>query len=485
MNEFLWAAAEPAGRLDELTTADPARKDLPLRRDVRCLGLLLGTVLREQAGERLFALEEELRQLAIRHRELAEAQGVTTLAPAGEAQLQERALELLRALSLADCHQIVKAFSNFFELTNLAETNHRKRRLRAAQLAGSDKPGSLLGTLQRLQAAGVDGPAALELLGRVEIVPVFTAHPTEVARRVVLIKRRRIAALLAGFDRLPCDPAAALADQEAILATITALWQSDEVRRQRPTIQDEIRMGLDHYEQALLPPLPGLYRDLAAAFSAVYGLELEPAQLPQVIRFGSWIGGDRDGNPFVTPAATREALLAARELLLDHYLGRLDELLGLLTSSVGRVAPDPPLEEALTAGLQDLPAADPAVTRYPECETGRRFLALLRYRLRLARHTPGAAGACRPAEFAAGLQLLRDSLARSGGLRLARVHLDPLCAWCRPAASTCRPSISASTPRSMPGPWPSWPPAARPAACRRAPRPIPESCSRPCAPWRC
>ncbi len=426
MDEFLWAAVDPGSRLDELITSDPERKDLPLRRDVRCLGLLLGTVLREQAGEDLFALEEKLRQLAIRHRERVEEHGVAAPEPSDEPELQEQARELLHGLTLAECHQIVKAFSNFFELTNLAESNHRKRRLRAARLAGSDKPGSLRGTLQRLKNGGIDGPAALDLLRRVEVVPVFTAHPTEVARRVVLIKRRRIAALLAGFDHLPHEPAAALAGQEAILAAITGLWQSDEVRRQRPTIQDEIRMGLDHYLQALLPPLPRLYGELASSFAAVYGMELEQAQLPAVVRFGSWIGGDRDGNPYVTPAATREALQAAREMILDHYLERLDELVGLITSSTARVATDPALETALAADLEIFHAAAPEVARYPAAETARRFLALLRYRLRLARHAPDSAGACRAREFAAGLQQLRESLARSGGLRLARVHLDPL-----------------------------------------------------------
>ena len=426
MDDFLWAAADQAARLDELTTANPERKDLPLRRDVRCLGLLLGEVLREQAGERIFALEEELRQLAIRHRDLGEAQGATVLAPTGEAELQERARALIRTLDLAETHRIVKAFSNFFELTNLAETNHRKRRLLAARLAGSDKPGSLRGTLLRLKQAGLDGAAALALLRKVEVVPVFTAHPTEVARRVVLIKRRRIAGLLAGFDRLPLEPDAGQSDQQAILAAVTGLWQSDEVRRRQPTIQDEIRMGLDHYSQALLPPLAGLYRELAAAFAAVYDLELKSAALPQVVRFGSWIGGDRDGNPFVTPGATREALQAARRMILDHYLAAVDELVDLLTSSSSRTEPEPKLAAALAAGLEAYPAAAAEVARYPEGEIGRRFLVLLRYRLRLARHAPQDPAACDADAFAAALELLRTGLEASGGRRLARSHLDPL-----------------------------------------------------------
>ncbi|AMV70982.1 Phosphoenolpyruvate carboxylase [Desulfuromonas sp. DDH964] len=426
MDACLWQAADQASRLAELIGADPEGTGLPLRRDVRNLGLLLGVVLREQAGQRLFQVEEELRQLAIRHRDRIEEQGITTLDPEGEAELQERAIELLRGLSLGDCHQIVKAFSNFFELTNLAETNHRKRRLRAARIAGSDKPGSLRGTLRRLKEGGIDAATARGLLRQVELVPVFTAHPTEVARRVVLKKRRRIAALLAGFDHLPLETGAGLIDQEAILAAITSLWQSDEVRRQRPTIHDEIRMGLDHFPQALLPPLPGLYREVAAAFTASYGGETDPAELPLLLRFGSWIGGDRDGNPYVTPAATREALQASRELILDHYLATLDELIGLLTSSAGRVAPGAALEQALAQGLRAVPGATAEVDRYPECETGRRYLVLLRHRLRLARQGAETPGACRAEEFAAGLKQLRASLAGHGGLRLAQAYLDPL-----------------------------------------------------------
>jgi phosphoenolpyruvate carboxylase len=426
MSEFFWKATDQQQRLTELTSGTTEHKDRPLRRDVRSLGYLLGTILREQAGDRLFQVEEELRQLAIRHRELAEEQGETVLNRAGDHELQERALELIRGLNLGDCHQIIKAFSNFFELTNLAETNHRKRRLRAARLTGVTKPGSWFGTLQRLKAAGLDGSRVLQLLDRVEILPVFTAHPTEVARRVVLHKRRRIADRLGAFDRLPLDPVEGFLLQEAILAEISALWQSDEVRRRNPTISDEIRMGLDHYEQALLPTLPGLYQDLADALNGVFGLDVAASDLPTLVRFGSWIGGDRDGNPFVTPGATREALQNARETILNHYLAQIEELAELLTPSTCRIGVSAGLETALAGYLRDLPVADQALDNLPECELYRRFLYLVRYRLVQARRDPAAPGACNAAEFSTDLQLIRDSLAANGGLRLARSYLDPL-----------------------------------------------------------
>ena len=206
-------------------------------------------------------------------------------------------------MTVAEAYQIVKAFSTYFELTNLAETNHRKRRRRAALLASgaSDKPGSLRGTLLRMREAGIDAEQALEWLRQVQVMPVFTAHPTDVARRVVHFKQRRIARELELLDRLPLQHSEALHGQDSILAEITALWQTDEVRRRKPTVLDEIKMGLDHYPDSLMAPLPTLYEDMAAAFRQSSASTSTQQTLPTMVRFGSWIGGDRDGNPYVTP----------------------------------------------------------------------------------------------------------------------------------------------------------------------------------------
>ena len=197
--ELYWMVEDQRARLDELTSCDPALKEASLRRDVRSLGMLLGTVIREQAGIAVYEAEEELRHLAIRHRLLDSGQGTAALDSPEERELKERMVEIVRNMSENDAYQIVKAFGSYFELTNLAETNHRKRRLHAARFASDrdkDKPGSLRGTLRRMREAGISGPDALGCLGRIEMTPVFTAHPTEVARRVVLYKRRRIAQAL-------------------------------------------------------------------------------------------------------------------------------------------------------------------------------------------------------------------------------------------------------------------------------------------------
>src|SRR5919205_1074250 len=295
----LWHVEDQAARLAELTSQDRDLKEAPLRRDVRSLGRLLGEVLKEQVGDNLFSAVEELRLLLIEHREVHAAP-----------RLLERAEEIVSRLDVTEAHRMAKAFAIYFELTNLAETNHRKRRRRAAQTSPESlaQPGSFLGTLRRLRDAGVTRQQVLEWLAKIEVILVFTAHPTEVARRTVLFKRQRIATELEQLDRLPLTERESEKHEQAIIAEITALWQTDEVRRRRPTVRDEIRMGLDYYPSVLFETLPGLYDELADDFHEAYGVDLPANALPRVLRFGSWIGGDRDGNPLVTPECTRDAL---------------------------------------------------------------------------------------------------------------------------------------------------------------------------------
>lgn len=426
--ELYWLAEDQRARLDELTSCDPSQKDTLLRRDVRSLGMLLGTVIREQAGVAVYEAEEELRDLAIRHRRLNSSQSEALDTPE-ERELKERMVQIVSGMSENDAYQIVKAFGTYFELTNLAETNHRKRRLRATRFAAADKdkPGSLRGTLRRMREAGISGAEALAYLDRVEVTPVFTAHPTEVARRVVLFKRRRIARTLEKLDRLPLTDAAAIQGQEAILTEITALWQTDEVRRKKPTVIDEIRMGVNHYPDSLITPLPHFYQDMADAFLDVYGMPLTGRELPTVIRFGSWTGGDRDGNPFVTTDTTRSALQMARETILAHYLEDIDELRELLTPSSCRVGHSPELAAALERYCVTIPALVPKISAYPLCEQYRGFLAFVLHRLRCTQNEPGDPEAYPDAvSFCADLDLIRTSLAASGGERLARSYVDPV-----------------------------------------------------------
>ncbi|GFO56017.1 phosphoenolpyruvate carboxylase [Geomonas sp. Red276] len=427
--ELFWLSRDQQGRLREIIGADPEQKDLPLKRDVRSLGMLLGEVIREQAGLSVYETEEELRLLAIRHRQLKGGRDETEPESAEELELKERMVEIIRGLSEEDAYQVVKAFGSYFELTNLAETNHRKRRLQAIRLTSGtpDKPGSLRGTLLRMREAGVSGPEALAYLAEVEVTPVFTAHPTEVARRVVLFKRRRIAGVLETLDRLPLTDTVASHGQDAILTEITTLWQTDEVRRKQPTVLDEIRMGVNHYPESLILPLAHCYQDMADAFNDVYGMELAACDLPTVVRFGSWTGGDRDGNPFVTTDTTRLALAMAREVILSHYLVAIDELRELLTTSSCRVDFSPEIDEAIARHCTAFPAVIPKISSYPECEQYRRFLAIVRHRLELAHGDPEAPEAYRDAaSFREDLLLVRKSLNARGGGRLACHYVDPI-----------------------------------------------------------
>ena len=427
--ELYWIVQDQLARLDELTSCDPALKDTALRRDVRSLGNLLGAVIREQAGQAAYEAEEELRHLAIRHRQLNSGQGEEALELPEELDLKQRMIEIVRSMSQNDAYHIVKAFGTYFELTNLAETNHRKRRLRATRLASGikDKPGSMRGTLRRMREAGISGPDALAHLSRVEVTPVFTAHPTEVARRVILFKRRRIARELEKLDRLPLTDAVATSGQDAILTEITALWQTDEVRRKKPTVHDEIRMGVNHYPASLIAPLPHFYQDMADAFREVYGMQLSGRELPTVVRFGSWTGGDRDGNPFVTTDTTRVALQMARETILAYYLNDIDELRELLTPSNFRVGNPPELAAAIAHYCVEIPALAPIINTYPECEQYRRFLVFVLHRLRCTRSEPGDPDAYPDAAaFGADLNLIRTSLAERGGERLARNFVDSI-----------------------------------------------------------
>jgi phosphoenolpyruvate carboxylase len=257
---LLWNPESWSQRLAELEAQSGDLKEAPLRRDVRSLGMLLGEVLREQAGEELFADVEALRQGTIRRRD-AEAHGLDEEA----ARHAANALELVHALPVEQAILLTRAFAFYFELINLAETNHRKRRRIALRLSGQAgrQRGSLAGTLSAMRRVGIGADEALDWLKRVLIVPVFTAHPTEVARRSVMFKRRRIGDFLATLDRIPVPEQDLARLEQLVLAEITSLWQTDEVRSRRPTVYDEIKMGLDYYDVSIFETLPSLYREIS------------------------------------------------------------------------------------------------------------------------------------------------------------------------------------------------------------------------------
>src|SRR5499427_5717286 len=424
--KFLWHVDEQQSRLAELTAhSDEPAKDNPLRRDVRSLGAILGQVLAEQGGQELFEAVEELRHLMIEHRESVRRNPDQ----ASTSELLRKAQTIVSKMDLPRAYQVTKAFETYFELTNLAETNHRKRRRRAGKLDRENAAlsGSFRGTLLRMKESGIPGEASLAALGEIQITPVFTAHPTEVARQTVLLKRRRIAQQLERLDRLPLTPEEAENCEEQIRAEVTSLWQTDEVRLAKPTVDDEIRMGLRYFRLSLFDTLPKIYDEIVESFREVYGMELDESSVPNIIHFGSWIGGDRDGNPLVKPECTRDALEMARSLILREYLDNVESLSDRLSSSRRQTG----ISEELLARLKHYETSIPGVHLawgpHNYAESYRRFLSYIFHKLQHTREVAHDLAAYNSAaEFEHDLVLVQKSLKANKGERLAHRYLSSL-----------------------------------------------------------
>jgi phosphoenolpyruvate carboxylase len=409
-DEPLWAAENQEERLRELLGIPIDFKDKPLRRDVGSLGRLLGNIIREQEGQSLFEKVEALRTLSIAGR-------------AGQSAI-DATIGIVQRTTVAQAAKLAKAFAIYFELTNLAETNHRKRRRRATQIAPdfAPQPGTFKGTLLRCRSSGLALDATLQALRQVRVMPVFTAHPAEVARRTVLWKRQRIAVLLEQLDSVPLVRSRALEIQQEMAAEITSWWQSDEVRRAAPTVFDEIEMGLD-YSDILFDTIPEIYQEIGDALQQVFGTRPDIESVPLLLEFGCWIGGDHDGNPTVTSQATEYALSRARQRTLTHYIRCLDELRRELSPSKKRVHISDELRIRLegystTLGYTDSDRPD---------EPYRRFCSCMMHRLRLAVSHPADLQAYSSAvAFERDLDVMRESLDLNAGERLARLFVEPL-----------------------------------------------------------
>ncbi len=422
----LWKADDQHVRLSELiANSDEPAKDNPLRRDVRSLGAILGQVLVEQSGEEVFESVELLRKLLIEHRESKRRSPDQSASP----ELMRQAQDIVSRMDLPRAYQVTKAFATYFELTNLAETNHRRRRRRAGKLdpERAPSPGSLRGTMQRLKEAGVSADSALAAFRQIVITPVFTAHPTEVARQTVLLKRRRIAKELERLDRLPLTVEDAEDCENSIRAEVTSLWQTDEVRLAKPTVDDEIRIGLRYFRLSLFDALPKIYADVVEAFREVYALDLDEAALPNLVQFGSWIGGDRDGNPLVKPDCIRDALDMARAMILREYLNDVESLSDHLSSSRRQTGFSAELLARLSLYERTLPGVHLAWGPHNTTESYRRFLSFMFHKLQQTRESTGSPAAYRNAgDFIDDLLLVQASLNSNRGERLARTRVSPL-----------------------------------------------------------
>src|SRR5688572_13289106 len=302
-------------------------KHSALRDDVHVLGALVGDVLKEQGGDGLFDLVEKDRRLSIRRRA-----GDKEAAAELSVQLRGRAPQVARDLA--------RAFSMWFRAVNLAEKVHRIRRRRGYFLEASERaqPGGVEAALHALKARGLKLSDVLELLKKIRIEPVFTAHPTESARRTMLRKNQRIAGLL--LDRL--DPT--LTPQELrqnwsrVRTEITTAWQTEDHPRERLTVADEREHVVFYLAEILYRILPAFYDELAEALGKLFGVQPDSLELPNILRFGTWVGGDMDGNPDVHAKSIRETLARQQQVIINAYFSECQNLAQLLSQSASRSA---------------------------------------------------------------------------------------------------------------------------------------------------
>ncbi len=405
--------------------------DKELRSRVRLLGNLLGEVLSEHAGEGVLATVESLRK------------GYIRLRRDENTRLRARLTGEISDLEPDTLTDVIRAFNLYFSLVNIAEEafQHRQRR-KQARKHGLSWIGSFQRTLQDFQDGGI-GPNELQtLLNQSSYLPVFTAHPTEALRRTVMASLRRIFVTSEKLDDLRLGREERDAVQQRLKQQIQVLWKTDEVRLHKPSVEDEIRNGLYFFRESLFTAIPKTYRYLEQAVEHVYGGHVAQ-QLPHVpgglIRFGSWIGGDRDGNPFVKPSTTALALRLHMREVLATYIEHVAGLGQVLTHSANLCSFSQPFLESLA---QDEGRFSGACDEFPEGyrhELYRRKLCIMVYRLRLnladidariaqpQRDIPGHTSAYRnEQEFLQDLLMIRDSLRANGDGNVANNELQDL-----------------------------------------------------------
>src|SRR5271154_4528760 len=300
-------------------------KDSALREDVHALGTLVGETLRDQGGEELFTLVEGDRLAAIARRE-GDA--------AGGAELQQRTM----GRSPAAATDLTRAFSIWFQAVNTAEKVHRVRRRRQyLNDSSTAQPGGIADCIARLKSDGVTLTQALELIASMSIEPVFTGHPTESTRRTILRKQQHIAHDL--LDRLnPASTPTELATLWArVRLQITSIWQTEEHPREGLTVSDEREHVLFYLIEILYRVVPLFYEEIEGALARAFKVTVESLNVPGILRFGSWVGGDMDGNPDVHGKTIRETLQRHQQLIVSTYFDECGQLAEALSQSARRV----------------------------------------------------------------------------------------------------------------------------------------------------
>ncbi|KPV57151.1 phosphoenolpyruvate carboxylase [Paenibacillus sp. A3] len=286
-----------------------------LRRDVRFLGHILGEVLVHQGGNSLFTIVEKIREMS------------KSLRAQFTPEMYAEFKDTINGLAPEIRHQVIRAFAVYFQLINIAEQNHRIRRKRDYERTAGEnvQPGSIEDAVRKLKTLGTPASEVRDMIGGISLELVMTAHPTEATRRAVLDIHQRIAADVMELD----NPSLTFREREQLreklLGEVITLWQTDELRDRKPTVGDEVKNGLYYFDETLFDVLPQVYQELERCLHKYY-----PEQswhVPTFLKFGSWIGGDRDGNPSVTSTVTWETLTMHRELALQKYEELLTDLL--------------------------------------------------------------------------------------------------------------------------------------------------------------
>ncbi|TVP49512.1 MAG: phosphoenolpyruvate carboxylase [Gemmatimonadales bacterium] len=394
-----------------------------LRDEIRWLGEELGHVLREQAGEGAFDLVEEVRALARARRE-------------GEEGAEDRLLARLESLEPGAAEPLIGALSVFFDLANLAEDRQRVRVVRERERAGSTASGRGEGTVadavRMLREWGLGAEAVQALLDDTGVEFVFTAHPTEAKRRSVREKIRDLRGHLYDLDDPGLLPRESRELEAMVRADLTGLWMTDFVRFRRPTVLEELDRSL-FFAGNLWAAAPRLFRELRVALEASYpGHDF---RIPSLVRFGTWIGGDRDGNPFVTAQVTRASLARLREEALTRHIEQARLTRRSLSMSLRKAGASDSLLEAIGKAVAASPSLAEAVAHLSKDEPYRRWLAIVESRLRRALEagvdedsSPGSRRGAEayedPRELVRDLKLMRESLVAHGGSILADAHVD-------------------------------------------------------------
>jgi len=298
-----------------------ASNNNPLRRDVRFLGNILGEVLVHQGGNELLEMVEKIREMS------------KSLRMNKDAKLFEEFQTTIKSLDPDIRHQVIRAFAIYFQLVNIAEQNHRIRRKRDYERSTGEsiQPGSIESSVLDLKYKDIPVEEVREMLEDISLELVMTAHPTEATRRAVLDIHKRIAYEVMELDNPTLTHRERLQLRDKLLNEVMILWQTDELRDRKPTVIDEVRNGMYYFDETLFEVLPEVYAELERCLDKYY--PNEEWHVPTYLKFGSWIGGDRDGNPSVTSSVTWETLVLQRQLVLVKYTESLRELMSLLSFS--------------------------------------------------------------------------------------------------------------------------------------------------------